>query len=296
MDLDLYLAERKRLVDQALEEMLPGANEGGGRLHEAMRYSLFAGGKRIRPILALEAGEIVGADASGLLPLAVALECIHTYSLIHDDLPAMDDDDTRRGKPTLHRVFGEAVAILVGDALLTFAFDVLSSPHAARTYPAHRLLQAIHELAVAAGFQGLVKGQYLDIVSEGREVNERTVSDIVAGKTGALLRASLVCGALLGGGSSEQIRMLGEFGDHLGIVFQIKDDVLDIEGDPQTLGKAVHKDQEKGKATYPAIMGLDAAKNKMRQHIERALRTLEPFGQRASTLSEICLYIGQRIK
>ena len=296
MDLELYLAQRKRLVDQALEQMLPGANDGGERLHEAMRYSLFAGGKRIRPILAMEAGEIVGAEASAMLPLAAALECIHTYSLIHDDLPAMDDDDTRRGKPTLHKVFGEGVAILVGDALLTFAFDVLSSPHAARIYPAHRLLQAIHELAVAAGYRGLVRGQYLDIVSEGREANEQTVSDIVAGKTGALLKASLVCGALLGGGSPQQIRVLAEFGEHLGIVFQIKDDVLDIEGDAQTLGKAVHKDQEKGKATFPALMGLEAAKDKMRQHIERALRALEPLGERASTLSEICLYIGRRIK
>ncbi len=296
MALDLYLAERKRIVDKALEAMLPAANEGGRHLHEAMRYSLFAGGKRIRPILAMEAGEIVGADASNMLPLAVALECIHTYSLIHDDLPAMDDDDTRRGKPTLHKVFGEAVAILAGDALLTFAFDVLSSPQTARIHPAHRLLQAIHELAAAAGYRGLVKGQYLDIVSEGRAVNEQTVSDIVTGKTGALIRASLVCGALLGGGSSQQIHILSEFGDHLGVVFQIKDDVLDIEGDPQTLGKAVHKDQEKGKATFPAIMGLDAAKNKMREHINSALRVLEPLGQRASTLSEICLYVGQRIK
>lgn len=296
MELDLYLKGKKILIDQALDEMLPRADEGVEHLHEAMRYSLFAGGKRIRPILAMEACEIVGGSVSEAIPLAVALECIHTYSLIHDDLPAMDDDDTRRGKPTLHKVFGDAVAILVGDALLTFAFDVMSSPMAARVYPSHLLLQAINKLAAASGFSGLIKGQYLDVISEGKNVDQETVSEMITGKTGALIRASLVCGALLAGGSAEQVGMLGEFGEHLGVVFQIKDDVLDIEGDPKKLGKAVHKDQGKGKATFPAIMGLQATKDTMRWHIEHALRALDPFGEKASTLSQICIYVGQRIK
>ncbi len=296
MDLDSYLKERKGIIDRALDEMLPRADEGNGRLHEAMRYSVFAGGKRIRPILAMEACEIVGGSVSDAIPLAVALECIHTYSLIHDDLPAMDDDDTRRGKPTLHKVFGEATAILVGDALLTFAFEVMSSPQASRLYPLHCLLQAVHELAVAGGFRGLIKGQYLDVISEGRKVNQQTVTAIITGKTGALIKASLVCGALIAGGSDEQVSILREFGEHLGLVFQIKDDILDIEGDPKYLGKAVGKDQPKGKATFPAIVGLQSAKDKMQWHIANALRALEPLGEKASQLSRLCIYIGERIK
>ena len=296
MDLDSYLKQRKAFIDEALDVMLPRADEGERRLHEAMRYSVFAGGKRIRPILALEAFEIVGGNAVDAIPLAVALECIHTYSLIHDDLPAMDDDDTRRGKPTLHKVFGEAVAILVGDALLTFAFDVMSSPEAVRTYPSQILVQAIHHLAVAAGFGGLIQGQFLDVVSEGKDVDKETVNAIITGKTGALIKASLVCGALLAGGSAQQLRLLGKFGEHLGVVFQIKDDILDIEGDPDDLGKAVLKDQKKGKATLPAIVGLQVAKDVMQAHIAHALGVLEPFGEKASTLSQLCVYLGQRIK
>lgn len=295
MDLGSYFQQRRALVDKALDDILPKADNGTLSFNAAMRYSIFAGGKRVRPILAMEAAELVGGQASDVMLLAVALECIHTYSLIHDDLPAMDDDDLRRGKPTLHKVFGEAVAILVGDALLTLAFDVISSPQATRVHRPERLLKTMNLLASAAGYKGLIRGQYLDISMEGKIADEPTVTQIVAGKTGALLKASLSCGALLAGGSPEQVSLLSSVGDNLGMVFQIKDDLLDIEGNSKELGKAVRKDQNKGKVTFPALLGGDNAKDRMRQHLNCALDSLRPLGERASTLADICRYVGNRI-
>ncbi len=290
-----YFQQRRALVDKALDDILPKADNDPLSFNAAMRYSIFAGGKRVRPILAMEAAELVGGKASDVILLAVALECIHTYSLIHDDLPAMDDDDQRRGKPTLHKVFGEAVAILAGDALLTLAFDVMSSPEATRVYRPERLLKALNLLSSAAGCQGLIRGQFLDISMEGKTADETTVTEIVAGKTGALLKASLSCGALLAGGSPKEVRLLSSLGDNLGMVFQIKDDLLDIEGNSKELGKAVRKDQNKGKVTFPALLGVDNAKDRMRHHLNCALDTLGPLGERALTLAAICRYIGNRI-
>jgi geranylgeranyl diphosphate synthase type II len=295
VDLRSYFQQRKALVDKALDDILPKADNDSLSFNAAMRYSIFAGGKRVRPILAMEAAELVGGQASDVMLLAVALECIHTYSLIHDDLPAMDDDDLRRGKPTLHKIFGEAVAILVGDALLTLAFDVMSSPEAMRVYRPERLLKALSLLSSAAGCQGLIRGQYLDISMEGKTADETTVTQIVTGKTGALLKASLSCGALLAGGSPEEVRLLSCLGENLGMVFQIKDDLLDIEGNSKELGKAVRKDQNKGKVTFPALFGVDNAKDRMRHHLNCALGTLEPLGERALTLAAICRYVGNRI-
>ena len=254
MDLQEYLSSKRALVDKALDEALPAGDNDAAVLHRAMRYSLFAGGKRIRPILAMAAAEAVGGRAERVLPLAVALECIHTYSLIHDDLPAMDDDDVRRGKPALHKAFGEAVAILAGDALLTFAFEVLASAPVARLFPPERLAASISELAVAAGSQNLIAGQVSDILSEGKTVEVETVDRIVRSKTAALIRVSLTAGAMLAGGTRAQIEILGRFGEDLGVAFQLRDDLLDLEGDPEKMGKAVKKDRQRGKATYPNVV------------------------------------------
>jgi geranylgeranyl diphosphate synthase, type II len=294
LNLQEYLAERRILVDKALDEMVPAEDNEPSVLHRAMRYSLFAGGKRIRPILAFAAGEVAGEAPAGLLPLAVAIECVHTYSLIHDDLPAMDNDDLRRGKPTAHKTFGEATAILAGDALLTLAFDLLSSPHAVRTYRADRLLQAMKEVAHAAGSQRLIAGQVMDMLCEGRTVNEDTVDYIVRNKTGALIRASLTSGAILGGGSDEQVFLLGKFGENLGAVFQIRDDLLDLEGDPKSLGKNVNKDRQRGKATYPALLGRERAKRMMQELVDTAIERVRPLGAKAEPLVALARYVVER--
>jgi len=295
VDLQEYLTYRRELVDKALDGMLPRDDNDATGLNEAMRYSVFAGGKRIRPILAMAAAEVVGAKPGSILPLAVALECVHTYSLIHDDLPAMDNDDVRRGKPSSHKVFGEALAILAGDALLSFAFAVLSSPEAERVYRADRLLKVVGELAAASGPARLIAGQVADISSEGKAVDEATVEFIVQNKTAALIRASLTCGATLAGGTREQIEILGTFGELLGAVFQIRDDLLDLEGDAAKLGKAVRKDQDRGKATFPRLLGKEKAKELLRHRLEAALETLKPLGQHAEPLARIGEYVGSRM-
>jgi len=289
------MAQRRGLVDKALDEMLPAEDNEPAILHKAMRYSVFAGGKRIRPILAMTAAEIVGGTAESVLPLAVALECVHTYSLVHDDLPAMDDDDFRRGKPTAHKEFGEAVAILAGDALLTLAFGLLSSAEVSRTYRPERLLRVIAELAFAAGSNRLIAGQVLDVTCEGKSVRKETVEAIIRNKTGALIRASLTCGAALAGGSQDEIMILGSYGADLGAVFQIRDDLLDLEGDPEKLGKAVGKDDSRGKATYPNLFGKERAREIMRERIAAALETIRPLGPRAEILTAIGRYVGERV-
>ena len=295
MNLEECLSLMRNLVDNALDDMLPRADNEPAILHQAMRYSVFAGGKRIRPILAMAAADAVNGGGSSVLPLAVALECIHTYSLIHDDLPAMDDDDLRRGKPTAHKVFGEAVAILAGDALLTFAFGVLTSPGMMRVHQPERLLGVIGELAFAAGSENLIAGQVMDIMGEGKPPDAETVGAIVRCKTGALIRASLTSGARLAGGSREQVGILGEFGEKLGAVFQIKDDLLDLEGDPTKLGKAVKKDQQRGKLTYPMLLGREQARGMMQELLDSGLRTIQPLGGKAECLKLIAEYVGQRI-
>jgi len=294
VSLEEFLLRSRQLVDKALDEMLPGEDNNPVVLHQAMRYSVFAGGKRVRPILAMAAAEVVGGKAETVLPLAVSLECIHTYSLIHDDLPAMDNDDLRRGKPTAHKVFGEAVAILAGDALLTLAFEVLASPEVVRVHRPDRLIAVIGELAVAAGSRSLIAGQVMDIVSEGKPVDTPTVEQIVTDKTAALIRASLRCGARLAGGSREEIQILGHFGEHIGKAFQIRDDLLDLEGDPEKLGKAVRKDEQRGKATYPMLLGRDTARELMLNYIASARDAIQPLGRKADILSSLADYLGRR--
>jgi len=294
VNLESYLSDKRTLVDKTLDDMLPADDTAPEILHKAMRYSLFAGGKRVRPILAMAAAEAVGAEPTEVLPLAVALECIHTYSLIHDDLPAMDDDDLRRGKPTAHIVFGEAVAILAGDALLTFAFGILSSPPIVRTYRSDRLLAVMGELSRAAGSHELIAGQVLDITNEGRSVDAVVVDSIMRRKTAALIRSSLVCGALLAGGTGDQIESLRQYGENLGTIFQIKDDLLDLEGDPVRLGKAVRKDERRGKATYPTLLGKAKTLEIMQSLLASALEALRPLGDRAMPLVLIGKYVGER--
>jgi geranylgeranyl diphosphate synthase type II len=261
-----------------------------------MRYSLFAGGKRLRPILCVSGASAVGGDERDVLPVACALELIHTYSLIHDDLPAMDDDDMRRGKPTCHKVFGEAVAVLAGDGLLTEAFYLMSRKDLSGHMSPHALLQVIPMIASAAGYQGMVGGQVVDIQSEGKGVEASLVEFIHTHKTGALITASVVSGALMGGGTQEQVAAIRTYGQKIGLAFQIADDILDIEGDTRTLGKGVGNDARKGKITYPSVLGLDKSKKIQRLMIKEAFKSLEAFDNRADPLRNIAIYIIERKK
>ena len=295
MDLKVYLKEQCVLVDVALDRFLPGETELPHSVHKAMRYSVFAGGKRVRPILMLAACQAVGGDPGRALPAACAMEMIHTYSLIHDDLPAMDDDDFRRGNPTNHKVFGEAIAILAGDALLTEAFKLASDPRFAGGCEPSGLLAVIHEIASCAGSYGMVGGQVIDMESEGRpDIDLATVQYIHTHKTGALIKASVVAGALLGGAAGQKLAAITRYGEAAGLAFQIADDILDIEGTTEEIGKDAGSDQARGKATYPAVMGLAAAKEEARSMMDEALRALELFGAEADPLREIARYIVQR--
>jgi geranylgeranyl diphosphate synthase type II len=295
MDLKAYLKEQCARVDAALDRFLPKETELPHSVHKAMRYSVFAGGKRVRPILMLAACEAVGGSSERTLPAACAMEMIHTYSLIHDDLPAMDDDDFRRGNPTNHKVFGEAIAILAGDALLTEAFKLASDPRFTTGCDPVALLAVIHEIAACAGSHGMVGGQVIDMESEGRhDIDLATVQYIHTHKTGALIKASVVAGALLGGADGKQLAAITRYGEAAGLAFQIADDILDIEGTTEDIGKDAGSDQARGKATYPAVMGLAAAKQEAAAMMDEALRALEIFGIEADPLREIARYIVQR--
>lgn len=295
MDLKVYLKEQCARVDAALDRFLPRETELPHSLHKAMRYSVFAGGKRVRPILLLAACQAVGGDTEHALPASCAMEMIHTYSLIHDDLPAMDDDDFRRGNPTCHKVFGEAVAILAGDALLTEAFKLASDPRFTGGCEPLGLLTIIHEIAACAGSYGMVGGQVIDMESEGqRDIDLATVQYIHTHKTGALIKASVVAGAILGGASGQQLAAITRYGEAAGLAFQIADDILDIEGTTEEIGKDAGSDEARGKATYPAVMGLSAAKVEAEAMMDEALRALEIFGSEADALRGIAHYIVQR--
>jgi geranylgeranyl diphosphate synthase type II len=283
-----YLARRTRLVERALAAALP---PGSGRLRQAMRYSLLGGGKRIRPILALAAAEAVGAPARPVLPFACALEMIHTYSLVHDDLPAMDDDDLRRGRPTSHRVYGEGLAILVGDALLTEAFRLLA---AARGVPPERALRAVAEIAAAAGEAGMVGGQALDLAATGVRTGVTHLRKIHRLKTGALLRASVRVGGLVGGASPAGLRRLTAYGEHVGLAFQIADDILDAAGAAAGPDADGRTDRELGKATYPALLGLAGARREAMRERDAAVASLRPLGPAAEPLRAIAAYVVTR--
>ena len=294
MDLKRYLAEKVALIDTALIDCLPPKGERPTQLHEAMHYSVFAGGKRIRPILMLAACEAVGGDSAMTIPAACAIEMIHTYSLIHDDLPAMDDDDFRRGHPTNHKVFGEATAILAGDALLTEAFALLGHPGNIARLGAPAACEVVHLLATAAGAAGMVGGQVVDMESEGKRITRDELEYIHRHKTGALILAAIEIGGVVGGASDNQRQALRIYGNSAGLAFQVADDILDIVGDQQELGKDVGSDLERGKATYPALMGLDAAREYARKLKQQAVDALEPLGENAAPLRAIAEYIVDR--
>jgi geranylgeranyl diphosphate synthase type II len=291
LDVPAYLKERARVVDEALERYLPPEAERPQTLHRAMRYSVFAGGKRLRPVLVLAGAEAVGGSLDEVMPAACALEMIHTYSLIHDDLPAMDNDDVRRGRPTSHKVFGEAMAILAGDGLLTLAFRLLAET--ARRDPA-ALRHVLVDLGDAAGTRGMVGGQAVDIESEGRPVGAETLDFIHLHKTAALIRASVRIGARLGGGTPAQVEALGRAGGCLGLAFQIVDDLLDVEGTTEQLGKTAGKDRAQQKATYPAVHGLAASRARAEALIAEAEAALAAFGPRAEPLRALARFIVER--
>ncbi len=292
-DLTSYVAAYRALTDRALDLYLPDAAALPPRLHEAMRYSLFCGGKRLRPLLVFAGAEAVGGNIEWVIPLACAVECIHTFSLIHDDLPAIDDDDLRRGSPTSHVVYGEAMAILAGDALLALAFDLIAEcrVHA----PADRVLDAVAMVARASGTRGMVGGQVSDIESEGKSgLDIATVASIHERKTGALLLASLLSGARLCGATPTQEHALYTYGTQTGLAFQITDDILDLEGDAEKLGKPLGSDLKQDKATYPKILGIDASRALARRASDTALSALSDFGPEADPLRALARYIVER--
>ncbi|CAB5129595.1 (2E,6E)-farnesyl diphosphate synthase (EC [Olavius algarvensis associated proteobacterium Delta 3] len=292
-ELAIYLESKRQIVNRYLETCLSGAALPG-RLMEAMAYSLMAGGKRLRPILCLAGAEAVGGTAEEALPAAGALEMIHTYSLIHDDLPAMDNDDLRRGKPTCHIAFDEATAILAGDALLTMAFEILSTGNRTHADTLETWLTVVDRIARAAGGRGMVEGQMRDIATENAELSLDDLARLHALKTGALIQASVCSGALLGGGSTEQIENLEAYARNIGFAFQVKDDVLNVEGDPALLGKNVGTDELRHKSTFPSIMGLEKSKSFAKELIEAAIAALDQFGHRADPLRAIANYIIER--
>ncbi|MBW2688734.1 MAG: polyprenyl synthetase family protein [Deltaproteobacteria bacterium] len=294
MELKDYLHNRSTLVDQALDHWLPAESLLPLSLHQAMRYSVFAGGKRLRPILMIAASEAVGGSAQQVMHAACAMEMIHTYSLVHDDLPAMDDDDFRRGRPTNHKVYGEATAVLAGDALLTEAFRLLADAEANRLVPPATALRVIELIARYAGSQGMVGGQVVDMESEGKEIDFPTLEYIHTHKTGGLILASVQVGALLGGGDEEQFAALTRFGGAAGLAFQIADDILDVVGDQAELGKDVGSDQARGKATYPALLGIAEARQRADELCDIAVGALAPLGKSAETLRVLARYIIDR--
>jgi geranylgeranyl diphosphate synthase type II len=292
-DLLGYLADRRRRVDEALERALPAEDVPPTTIHRAMRYSVFAGGKRLRPILVIAGAEAVGAPAEAVLPTACALEMIHTYSLIHDDLPAMDDDDYRRGRLTNHKVFGDAVAILAGDGLLTLAFRAIAN-NAATVGDARLVCAAVAEIADAAGTRGMVGGQVVDIESEGKTVAPETLEYIHVHKTAALIRGALRVGAMLGGGDGAAVAAITRAGERLGLAFQIVDDILDVEGNLAELGKTAGSDVRKKKATYPAIHGIDTSHVKARELIADAVASLAPLGPAADPIRALAHFVIER--
>jgi geranylgeranyl diphosphate synthase type II len=287
-----YLNERRRDIEAALNRLLPAPEARPQQLHESIRYSVLAPGKRLRPTLVIAAAEAVGGKADDVMPTACALECIHVFSLIHDDLPCMDNDDYRRGRLTNHKVYGDALALLAGDALLALAFQLIAENVA--IVPAERVLPTMRLIAIASGTWGMVGGQVVDMESQGQDVTTDTLRYIHAHKTGALLTASVLSGALLAGADEAQTNALRAYGEHIGLAFQIADDILDVTGDEAKIGKPVGSDEERDKATYPKLYGLEESRRRAHAEVEVALQALESFDAAADPLRAIARYIVER--
>jgi geranylgeranyl diphosphate synthase type II len=286
-----FFDDNQKLIEAALERLMPSADTMPPTIHQAMRYSVFAGGKRIRPMLCLEASQIFSANTDAAVEAGCSIEFIHTYSLIHDDLPALDNDDLRRGKPTCHKQFNEATAILAGDALLTLAFETLSRIPT----NAERCVHVIREVSSAAGTRdGMVGGQVADIEAERKPVNAEMLSYIHRSKTAALIRGSVIAGAICGGGTSEDVERMRRFGDSIGWAFQVVDDILDVEESSAALGKTAGKDQAQQKATYPALFGLQKSREFAKELAAIALGELAVYGERAARLRELAEFLVLR--
>ncbi len=292
MDLQSYLSESRQQVDQYLDRLLPPESEEPHTIHKAMRYSVFAGGKRVRPILVLAAGESLAGGRDALLHLGAGIEMIHTYSLIHDDLPALDNDDLRRGVPTCHKVFGEAMAVLTGDALMTRGYQVLTDmPGVADS----RRLAIIREVAFATGtVKGMIGGQVVDLESEGKPIHAPVLDYIHQSKTGALLTACTRCGAIAAGADEAQLCALTGYGRKIGLVFQIVDDILDITASSEKLGKTAGKDEKVKKATYPALFGIDSSRRKAQELVDEAVKDIGSLGPAAEPLRSIAHFVLSR--
>mgnify|MGYP003564577186 CR=1 FL=1 len=293
LNLKKYLSSKQKLIETELDRLIE-KGAGTNTIEKAMRYSLLAGGKRIRPILCLAAAHAVGGDEKETIPAACAIEMVHTYSLIHDDLPAMDNDHLRRGKPTSHIQFNEATAILAGDALLTLAFDTLATAGQNSNHMAAKWLKVIQMLAMAAGHKGMIKGQMQDISAEGMQLDIKQLESMHILKTGAMIETALIIGAHLAGGTIEQQHDLTIYGQKIGLAFQVTDDLLNINGNPQYMGKAVGTDQIRGKNTYPALLGLVESECLAKNLIEQALQALSLFNSKADPLRMIARYIIDR--
>ncbi len=292
MDLNAYIAESRKLVDECLHRLLPPADQEPSTIHKAMRYSVFAGGKRVRPILVLASGESLAGDRGVLLHLGAAIEMMHTYSLIHDDLPALDNDDLRRGVPTCHKVFGDAMAILTGDSLLTRCFQLLAELPKVTDSTRVRI---IGEVATATGtIKGMIAGQVVDLESEGKPVDAKLLEYIHESKTGALLKACVRCGALAAGAEASELHALTEYGSKIGLVFQIVDDILDVTSSSAVLGKTAGKDEKVKKATYPALYGIEASRQKAHELVESALQDIRSFGREADVLRNLAQFVVSR--
>ena len=291
MNLKSYLQSRQQMIDRALDGYLPKENVRPATIHKAMRYSLFAGGKRLRPILTLATAEACGGKIGNALPLACAMECIHTYSLVHDDLPSMDNDDFRRGRPTCHKVFGEGIAVLAGDALLTIAFEIVSHATPPHRYEPFTLLR---EVAVAAGSRKLIAGQVADLEAEGKKVGFDDLRYIHQNKTAAILTASLCLGAMSANATAKELGAIAKFGRALGLAFQVIDDILDVTQTSEKLGKSAGKDVAAHKATYPALIGLEKSRGEAKKLTKQAHDALSIFGKRADTLHALANYLLER--
>jgi geranylgeranyl diphosphate synthase type II len=292
-DFQNYIKKQMRLVDKALDRFLPKATVAPVTIHKAMRYSLFAGGKRLRPVLVLAAAEAAGGSEAAALPAACAVECLHTYSLIHDDLPCMDNDDFRRGRPTSHKVFGEGIAVLAGDALLTLALDLVAQSPGNKRFSSAAF---VRELAKAGGSRELIAGQVMDIEAEGKKITADHLRKIHQGKTAALIRSCLSLGGMSAGATPRVVEALGVFGFSLGLAFQIVDDILDITQTSEQLGKSAGKDVKAQKSTYPALMGLKGAEAEAEKWTWQAHDALKPLGKKATRLHQIADFLLVRQK